>query len=396
MGRREYLISIVAVTVLMAACRKPYNPPAIASPGSYLVVEGVINAGADSTTIKLSRTVNLSSQITNNPVNSAVVAVQSDQNISYPLVQTAPGTYACAGLNLNSSHQYRLSINTGSEQYLSDYVPVLNSPPIDTVGFTINSGGINIYNNTHDPSNTVKYYRWDYQETWLYHPVYQSLYYWDVDTVLARTTLQQQQVYDCYPTESSSNIVLGSSAKLSQDVIVNNPITSVASTSMKLAWEYSILVRQYALTGQAYNFWQILENNTENLGSIFDAQPSQVPGNIHSVNNAAEPVMGYISVGSVAAKRIFIKNSQIPYWIPTPLFSCIDTAFSYQAREFPSDPLVNQVDYNFAYNVNGYYPYIPINAISMPGSPPIGYTAGSPQCTECTFVGTNVKPAFWQ
>ena len=87
----------MSTALIYEGCRKPYDPPAVASPGSYLVVEGVINAGADSTTIKLSRTVNLSSQITNNPVSGAVVAVQSDQNISYPLAQTTPGTYACAG-----------------------------------------------------------------------------------------------------------------------------------------------------------------------------------------------------------------------------------------------------------------------------------------------------------
>jgi len=396
MGRREYIIFIVAVTVLMAACRKPYNPPAVASPGSYLVVEGVINSGADSTTIKLSRTVKLSSQITNNPVTGAVVAVQSDKSISYPLTQTVPGTYTCAGLNLNSSHQYRLSINTGSEQYLSDYVPVLNSPPIDTVGFTISSGGINIYNNTHDPTNTVKYYRWDYQETWLYHPAYQSLYYWATDTILPRTVLNETQVYDCYPSDSSSNIILNSSAKLSQGVILNNPIAFVPSTSIKIASEYSIFVRQYALTGLAYDFWQNLKTNTENLGSIFDAQPSEVPGNIHSVSNPAEPVIGYVSVGSVSTKRLFIKNQQLPAWQPTPVFSCFDTVFYYSIRAFKDEPTPNQVDYNFGFYTNGSYTWIPIEGVGHPGSPPTGYTASTPQCTECTFVGTNVEPAFWQ
>jgi hypothetical protein len=170
----------------------------------------------------------------------------------------------------------------------------------------------------------------------------------------------------------------------------------VASTSIKIAWEYSILVRQYALTGPAYDFWQNLKINTENLGSIFDALPSQLPGNIHSVSNPAEPVMGYISVGSVATKRIFIKNSQLPAWTIPPLFSCPVKSFSYSVPEFIGDPLVNEVDYNFGYNVDGYYTWIPIQGTGHPGGPPTGFTASTPQCTECTFVGTNVEPAFWQ
>ena len=42
------------------ACRKPYSPPITTANVNYLVVEGVINSGADSTIIKLSRTTPLS------------------------------------------------------------------------------------------------------------------------------------------------------------------------------------------------------------------------------------------------------------------------------------------------------------------------------------------------
>jgi len=155
MRKIEHIIFLIAATVLMAACRKPYNPPAISSPGSYLVVEGVINNGSDSTIIKLSRTVNLSSNSVSNPVTGATVLVQSNQNTSYPLVESKPGTYTRPGLNLNNSYQYRLSISTGNDQYQSDYVPVLNSPPIDSVGYTIASNGLNIYSNTHDMPATM-------------------------------------------------------------------------------------------------------------------------------------------------------------------------------------------------------------------------------------------------
>ena len=65
------------------SCRKPYNPPAINQPNGYLVVEGVINPGADSTSIMLSRTVNISSNLTVNPVTGANVSVLRDDNVAY-------------------------------------------------------------------------------------------------------------------------------------------------------------------------------------------------------------------------------------------------------------------------------------------------------------------------
>ena len=391
--KKAHKIILVGFVVIFTACRKPYTPPAISSPGIYLVVEGVINNGSDSTSIKLSRTVNLASNPVSKPVTGATVLVQSNQNTSFPLVERKPGTYSCPGVNLNNSYQYRLSINTGSEQYQSDYVPVLNSPPIDSVGYTIASNGLNIYSNTHDPTNTINYYRWDYQETWLYHPLIASGYVSNGDTVLARTPAQQQSY--CWPSDTSSTILLNSSARLSKAVIFENPITFVASTSQKLGDEYSILVRQYALTPDAYTFWQILKTNTENLGSIFDAQPSQLPGNIHSLTNPKEPVIGYIGVGSVATKRIFIHNQQLPAWLPTPLYICQIDTFYYAA--VIGDQIVNQVNEFINYNKGaGPDPYIPINALSNPLGQITAYTASTPECTECNIFGPNVEPSFWK
>jgi len=74
---------ILLITTILAGCKKPYNPPAISVTNNYLVIEGVINSGPDSTVIKLSRTVNLSSAVTVNPVLHAILTVESDQNNSY-------------------------------------------------------------------------------------------------------------------------------------------------------------------------------------------------------------------------------------------------------------------------------------------------------------------------
>ena len=382
--------------ILAAGCKKPYNPPAISSPGSYLVVEGIINSGADSTDIKLSKTVNLASSSAVNPVLHAIVSVQSDQNVTYPLTETTNGNYVSAGLNLNSANKYRLSIKTATEQYYSDYVPVLNSPPIDSVSYTITGNGINIYSATHDPTNTVKYYRWDYQETWIIHSAYGSYFKSNGDTVLGRDLINDQ-IYTCWASDTSSTIVLGSSAGLSKAVISGNPITSVASTSEKLSTEYSILVRQYALTGDAYSFWTNIKKNNEQLGSLFDSQPSQINGNIHSATYPTEAVIGYLSVGSTSSQRIFVRNQQLPAWIaPNPYPSCqLDTEY-YKYLPPGSKIYVNEVNEFINYDKGAVVVLIPVNAVGPPGQPPTGYSASTPQCVDCTLRGTNKQPSFWQ
>jgi len=388
--------------LFLLCCKKPYNPPAITGNGSYLVVEGAINRGPDSTKIKLSRTVNVSSDTATNPVLHALVSVESDQNVSYPLTETTNGNYVSVGLNLDNSRTYRLSIKTpDNKQFQSDFVSVSITPPIDSVGFSIVNdpvAGIQIYANAHDQTNTVKYYRWDYSEAWEFHSKFISYYISNGTTLALRT--QAQDVSTCYTNDVSSDIVLGSTAKLKQDVIYQSPIVFIASTSEKIEAGYSILLHQYALTADAYNFWISLKKNTEQLGSIFDAQPSQLAGNIHCITNPSEPVIGYISVCTVSSKRIFIPSSQLPSWIPTypytcskpyccPIAQCPPRGFCIDTVDLGSNSfhglLINQS------NVNVDDGPLPVNGDELPGY----FFVVPRQCGDCTIRGSITPPPFW-
>lgn len=401
---------LTGVSSVCLGCRKTYAPPATRTNYGYLVVEGVVNAGADSTDIKLSRTVKLSSKIGSVPEKGAVVTVESDQNATYPLIESAGGNYVSAGLNLDNTHKYRLHIKTtDAKEYESDFVQVVNSPPIDSVNIVIDrNSGFNVYANTHDPKNNTHYYRWTYQETWIIHSFYLSQFASIGDTVLVRDEVNDN-IFRCWKSDTSSSITLASSAKLAKDVIVNNPLVFVSDTSQKITEGYSIKVTQYALTSDAYNFWTNLKKNTEQLGSIFDAQPSANNGNIHCTDPTI-PVIGYLSVGSTQSVRIFLQQRQMPAWTPKlyyPYCVLVKGCCYYQFYQGGGNYL-NQVDTYMNYTspsfegnvAAGFVPYIPIDAIRNPPifGPIIGFTATSiPGCVDCTTRGgRNHPPSFWQ
>jgi hypothetical protein len=376
----------------MLSCKKPYNPTAITAPNTYLVVEGVINSAQDSTIFKISHTVNLSGQTNSKPELNAVVTVESDRAAIYQIAETGNGKYASPALNLDNTRKYHLRVKTrAGKEYLSDLVAVNNTPPIDSVGFAVQNNEVQIYVNTHDAANSTRYYRWEYEETWQFHAKYQSQYITNGNAIVARTP--NQMTFDCFGNNSSSSILIGSSAKLSQDVIYQAPLTQVASSSEKLETKYSILVKQYALSADAYNFWVNLKKNTEQLGSIFDAQPSNINGNIHCITNPSEPVIGYISVTNVQQRRIFISSGQLPLWPtpPYPYYCELDTALFKRpiGNAFQDDVALFLIGLGSA--------EIPVTAI-VAGLPPktVGYLATSRECVDCTIRGTTKQPVFWK
>jgi len=384
--RSNYIFLILIAALI--SCKKPFIPSVTSSAQSYLVVEGVINSGQDSTIIKLSRTVLLSGKTASKPELNATVTVESDHQAVYPLPGTGNGEYAVAALKLDNTRQYRLRIKTAAgKEYLSDFVAVKINPSIDSVGFDVQSKGLQLYVNTHDPNNNTHYYRWDYQETWLFHAKYGSAYITNGTSIVPRT--QAQNITTCFGNEASTSILLASSAKLKQDIIYQNPITQVPAISEKLESKYSILVKQYALTEGAYNFWVNLKKNTEQLGSIFDAQPSSANGNIHCITDPSEPVIGYISVTNVQQKRIFIANGQLPQdWIPTYPYSCeLDSAFFCRGTSCQNDVAQFMIPSGST--------EIPINAIYS-GPVVIGYLGSDRECADCTIRGVVKQPAFWK
>jgi hypothetical protein len=383
MRKAFYILCILSV-VAIVACKKLYNPTVIATNPNYLVVEGVINNGADSTIIKLSRTTKLAAGTSPAVELKAVVTVEDDKNNTYTLKEIGNGNYA-AVLTLNNAYNYRLRIKTTDGiVYLSDYVAVKNAPPIDSVGYKVTGPGTKIYLNTHDPSNNTRYYRWDYVETWRFHTEFESKYITNGVAIVPRTP--SQSIYYCYTGDNSTSILLGTTTKLSQDVVYQTPVVSIDSLSEKTEVRYSILLKQYALTKEAYAFWSNIQKNTETLGSVFDALPSAPLGNIHCVTNPAQPVIGFISVGTVTTKRIFIDHSDLPNWGVLYPYTCMQYANQFL------NPLTN---------INEVATYlIPLtsNQIIIDYLVPCfcGYASSTRTCADCTIRGKIAVPPFWK
>jgi hypothetical protein len=167
---------------------------------------------------------------------------------------------------------------------------------------------------------TQNFYRWTYSETWEFHSRFLKTVYYIIDPVSHQAVgvasgPADTTIYKCWKTQNSTDIILGSTEKLSMDKIYL-PVRYVGPQSDELTVLYYIQLKQYALSHDAYLFYQKMKKNTEQLGSIFDPMPSELRGNIHCVNDPDEIVIGYVEPSEAQEKELFIHNSDLPItWI---------------------------------------------------------------------------------
>jgi Domain of unknown function (DUF4249) len=369
------------------SCRKVFDPPAIKASNHFLAVDGFIQTGSNvSTTITVSRSLNLNDSVPNIPELNAQVSIQSSNGNSYSLFDgSGNGIYGSPALNLDSSLKYQLAITTNDgNKYISDLVTPKSAPPIDSITWELVNDpltlqqAVNVYVNSHDANNNTHYYRWDYLETFKHLSALETA--WGEANGLIYPLDVLYSTHSCWSTVHSANILLGSSIALSQDVISHALIANYQQNDPKMDIGNSILVRQYPLTPEAYNYWLTVQKNSQSLGGLFDLQPSQITGNLHCTTNPGSPILGFVSASSVQEQRVYISNHSLPGWKSNPLYSCVE-------YNVPLDQL-NLLIYN--YPDTSYGPY------HFSGDLIISLVVAPKSCMDCRYQGgVNIKPSFW-
>ncbi len=377
----------LAAFLLLTTCVENFELPG----GSYtdlLVVEGFVTNDGGSF-VKLSRTIRLDTTA-NNPERNAEVVITDEDGSRFVLTEDAetPGTYRYSGSDLTPvvDRRYQLEVSTRSNETIRSLpVNMRRTPDIDSVFWKRTDlpvvggteAGVDIMVTTHDPSGATRYYKWSWLETWQFTSAYRSDWIYNNGEVDYRT----EDIFNCWKKGHSSNIIIGSSINLAEDVISNFPLHFVsAEASERLRIKYSILVTQSSLSEDSYGYWESMKKVNESVGTLFDPLPGQVYGNLINVRDPQKPVLGYFDCATTVEQRLFISRYDIADINPpsnTPYCS-LDTIFLADIAEWDG------------------WGYLLIDEVVNDFGDILGYRMSTPLCTDCRVKGTNIKPDFWE
>lgn len=356
-----------------------------------LVVEATITNEFKQQVVKLSRTYPLENEIPTIETG-AVVKIIDGNNINHEFYEAQPGVYlsnqefkAVEGIS------YRLEISTsdGNEyesnpEYLPQNVEIEKIYPelIEKNG----ENGIQVLLDGTKGTADTDYFRYEYEETYKIEVPSYSIYdirLYNISNDLTYSydfVNKEEDVSICYSTKTSTKIILTSSNGLTENKINRFPIRFIPVNNSVIRERYSIVVRQYTQSAEAYNFYKVINDLGLGGSLLIDNQPGFVQGNLVSVNNENEKVVGYFELSSVdVSDRIYFNYEDFNIAKPPYFFECDDIVVG------TTDPRDKATLYDLYFAGYKYF-----------GKSEEGLILVKPQCGDCTTFSSKEKPQFWE
>lgn len=118
----------------------------------------------------------------------------------------------------------------------------------------------------------------------------------------------------CFVTKNADpqNVKLFDGSVLSTAELTGNEIASRLMDWSFLEKHY-FTVHQSSLTEEAHDYWRKVGILASQVGSIFDTPPAELTGNITSLTDPSERVLGYFQAVNQSYQRILIHPNDLPF-----------------------------------------------------------------------------------
>lgn len=309
----KHLILLFGLTAVTLSCVDEYKAPASLSNKHQeeLVVEGRIFGGGESV-FNLSYTTPLNDSIRKYIPHARITVIDQDGYESGAAVyDEEQQEYRIDTQTLQPGTHCAVKIELDGETYQSDFQPMYISPEIDDITYKELEDGISIHVSAHNDKDGGHAYMWTYEEDWEFHS--------DIDiTGIGGIVLYNKNIFQlegknpylyCWGHQKSRNIHIYSTEALEENKVMEHELLRIPIDDVRISYIYSILIRQWALSDEAYEYFRQMKLYTEEMDGLFAPVPAEIRGNVSCISNPEIRVHGFVSASTIAEKRIFIYES---------------------------------------------------------------------------------------
>ena len=331
------ILLLLLIITLTQGCIDPYYPE-INDKQNSIIIDGTLTDKEGYHYIHVSRSVPYES-LENTPIQNCTVEVIDDSGNAIHFYESEPGLYEqwIDQDFLETGRKYKLRVLSAGSKYESRYETMLPCPPVNNVYWEIEKKetadpenpiyGIQFYTDLVTQSGDAKNYRWELEETWEYHSEYLIRIYWNGKEMITLPT-GTDSLFFCWDSGSIHEIYTSTIKNITGDTLSRILLKYISNETSRLTVKYSLLIKQYALSDTAYEYWNQLKKLSQETGGLYETQPPQIRGNIFNTRDDYETVLGYFNVSGISEKRIFVSEKFnffsenfycvpfVPQWVP--------------------------------------------------------------------------------
>ena len=396
--KKYQIILLLLVVVLAQRCIEPYEVESQTFENA-LVIEATITNELKNQVVKLSRSFKLEDTLAVQEKNATVLIRDNNQN-EYQFNEVRDGYYVSQNqFQAVPDVQYQLFVTTSDNKlYESKPIQILGKSNLESMSVSKDMNEeqkefFNIKINSFDPNRTSNYYRYTFEETYEVRAPYWSPFKAIViseNPPIVNITTKTEENKICWNTIQSNEIILNETTGLSEDRVSDFIIRKIPVDDFSVSYRYSILVKQYVMSLEAHTFYKTLSKFSNSESLLSQNQPGFFSGNVYSVANQDEKVLGFFDVSYVSSKRMFFNYRDFfENGRPPNIVDCLPLV----APELPIGE-TGESDLVVALNSNQwmFYDY---NYNQDPDFLPGPFVLVKKDCGDCTTNGSNIKPNFW-
>lgn len=347
---------------------------------------------------------------------NAQVSINDTNGNQYSFSETSPGTYLSdTQFSAQQNIAYNLQINTtDGTSYSSTPETFEGIAQIDDI-YTARDfnetdvEGVFIYIDASSSDAGANYYRYEYEETYKiiapdwrpedfvlsnYDPCALPQITYDLEIIFR----DNEEGKVCYGTDPSEGIVQNTTLGLQENRATRFPVRFLNRENHIISHRYSLLVKQYVQSVNAYNYYRKLKSFSSSENVFSSVQPGLLEGNIKADSDSEKKVLGYFEVASVSEERVYFNYADLFPDEPLP---------DYAIPCVPSGPPLEHTSYCFTGMMGSLCPLSIVESVNIDliayyelnseglGSCPGPYLVTSRACGDCTVLGESNVPDFW-
>jgi len=331
--------------ILLGACVDPLKIELITSAPKF-VVDGLITNDPGPYEVKLSYSTSLDNTLKKAPTGAgATVWIYDNFNTSEKLSEVSPGVYQTNknGIRGIAGREYYIRIKTKfGREYQSTPQRLEAAGEITNVSFQFQKDGLKS-NAPGQYIDAIKILmdskgneKGDNLFRWRWNTIFEARTFPELRTAQLTgppfpfpepcsgyisngssiTKVAECTCCICWPNNYSTKSLISHNRIIDGNEFEKIDLGNIPAGTQQFYAKYYIKVEQLSLSEDAYDFWNLIEKQESGQGNLFQPNSVKVRGNIQSITDPEEEVLGLFGVSGITRKELYITPEVLPYKLP--------------------------------------------------------------------------------